>query len=322
MLGNNEYYKFAKFNNHKFHQMRKKVNYLISACRPTQWSKNLIVFAAPLFTFDYENNLLWPSLIAFLSFCLISSAIYLLNDCIDIESDRNHPTKYKRPIAAGHISKRLALLISFILSNLSIILALIISRDLFFVIFIYLFIQICYCLLFKKRPLLDLFCISSGFLLRSFSGLIASNLFLSPWFILSVGLLSLFLAVEKRKAELLVTNKTGIITRTVLNFYSLSLLSRLESTLATSSFICYSLWAAGPTLNGAPTSLMLLTTPLVLIGIFRYQLLSDVVSNSSSGVTNLEFITEKPELVLLKDNGIRLIIFTWIVMTLLIGLLA
>ena len=302
--------------------MEKKIKYFISACRPHQWTKNLIVFAAPLFTFDYGENIWGPSFIAFLSFCLISSAIYLFNDCIDIQSDRNHPVKYKRPIAAGYISQRIALISSLIITILSIILALVISRYLLFIILIYLLIQICYCLQLKKRPLLDLFCISSGFLLRSFSGLIASNLLLSPWFILSVGLLSLFLAVEKRKAELLITQKTGVITRTVLKFYSLSLLSRLESTLATSSFICYSLWAAGPTLNGAPTSLMLLTTPLVLIGIFRYQLLSDLVSNSLIEGKNLEFITEKPELVLLKDKGIRLIIFIWIFMTVTIGILA
>ena len=260
--------------------MKKKFNYLIRACRPNQWTKNLLVFAAPLFTFDYGKNIWSPSFIAFVSFCLISSAIYLFNDCIDIQSDRKHPVKYKRPIAAGFISKKLALLSSFTLIILSIILALMLSRYLLFVILIYLLIQICYCLQLKKTSLLDLFCISSGFLLRSFSGLIASNLLLSPWFILSAGLLSLFLAVEKRKAELLITQKTGVITRTVLKYYSFSLLSRLESTLATSAFICYSLWAAGPTLNGAPTSLMLLTTPLVLIGIFRYQLLGDVVSNS------------------------------------------
>ena len=119
----------------------------------------------------------------------------------------------------------------------------------------------------------------------------------------------------------MVVQKTGIVTRKVLNFYSIPLLLRLESTLATSSFISYSLWASGPSLNGAPTSLMLITVPFVLIGIFRYQLLSDYddpLCKSSGG----GYFTEKPETVLLKDKGIQTIVLSWLAITMIIGFIS
>ena len=100
------------------------------------------------------------------------------------------------------------------------------------------------------------------------------------------------------------------------------MLLRLESNLATSTFICYSLWASGPVVNGASSSLMLLTSPLVLIGIFRYQLLSDQGESISKKDGNYNLITEKPELVLLNDMGIKLIILSWLLLTTIIGFLA
>ena len=294
----------------------------MKSCRPNQWTKNLIVFAGPLFSFILKTDIWLPSCIAFISFCLISSAIYLINDCIDIKADQTHPVKCKRPIAAGFVGKRLATITSIFLIFLSLLTSSFVNNYLSLILLSYFLIQFAYCIQLKRRPLLDLFCISSGFLLRSFSGLAASKLVLSPWFILSVGLLSLFLAVEKRKAELTIYKQTGICTRTVLNYYSLPLLLRLEGTLATSTFMCYSLWAAGPVVNGASSSLMLLTTPLVLIGIFRYQLLGDQEQTTSEDDKNIKLITERPELILLNDNGIRMIVFSWILLTITIGFLA
>ena len=161
--------------------------------------------------------------------------------------------------------------------------------------------------------------ISSGFLLRSLAGVIASDLSFSPWFSLSIGLLSLFLAVEKRKAELKVFLQTGVLTRKVLSRYSLELLNRYESVLTSSTFVSYSLWAAGPSLNGADTELMLLTVPFVLLGIFRYQLLSNISTvKNESGLGN-KFSTESPEEILLNDKGIRLTIFGWFITIILIN---
>jgi len=296
---------------------------LIRACRPRQWSKNLLVFAAPMFAFRFQSvELWWAVAVSLMCFCLLSSAVYLLNDSLDVEADRMHPRKRYRPIAAGLVSVPQALLTSLGFVILSLLLGLTVALPLAAVLLLYLVIQLAYCFRLKREPLLDLFCIASGFLLRAVGGGVAAQLALSPWFLLTVGLLALFLAVEKRKAELNLAEETGVLTRSVLTRYSIPLLLRLETLVATSAFISYSLWAAGPALNGASTSWMLLTVPFVLVGIFRYQLLSDPQeaqrrrhSLEVSGVT-----TESPEEILFADQGIRLTVLAWLGVTALIGL--
>lgn len=297
---------------------------LIRACRPRQWSKNLLVFAAPMFAFRFQSlELWWAVSVSLVCFCLLSSAVYLLNDSLDVEADRMHPRKRYRPIAAGLVSVPQALLTSLGFVILSLLLGLTVALPLAAVFLLYLVIQLAYCFRLKREPLLDLFCIASGFLLRAVGGGVAAQLTLSPWFLLTVGLLALFLAVEKRKAELNLAEETGVLTRSVLTRYSIPLLLRLETLVATSAFISYSLWAAGPALNGASTSWMLLTVPFVLVGIFRYQLLSDPQeaqrrrqSLEVSGVT-----TESPEEILFADQGIRLTVLAWLGVTALIGVM-
>ena len=295
---------------------------LLAACRPRQWTKNLLVFAAPLFAFRFEADVWLPAGGALVAFCLISSAIYLLNDCLDVAADRAHPSKRNRPIAAGLVSVPAALTTAAALAVVSLSFAAWVAPALAGVVLLYGLIQVGYCLQFKRMPLLDLFCIASGFLLRAIAGAVAASLPLSPWFLLTVGLLALFLAIEKRKAELRVAQDRGVITRKVLERYSLPLLLRLESLVATSAFLSYALWAAGPALNGAPTSWMLLTVPFVLVGIFRYQLLSDPEEAERRRALDPERSSEKPEEILLGDLGIKLTLAGWLVTTAVIGLLS
>tara|TARA_Y100001968_G_scaffold330729_1_gene383382 strand:+ start:1220 stop:2146 length:927 start_codon:yes stop_codon:yes gene_type:complete len=294
---------------------------LLKACRPSQWTKNFLVFAAPLFSFQFDPAIWINSVIAFITFCLISGAIYLFNDIQDIASDRIHPAKRFRPIASGNLPVPIALFSSISLFLCSIILALVISIKLGLIILMYGLIQIAYCLRLKKEPLLDILCISSGFLLRALAGVLASDLSFSPWFILTVGLLALFLAVEKRKAELRYYKKSEILTRQVLKRYSLPLLLRFENLLASSAFISYSLWAAGPALNGAISQWMLLSTPFVLIGIFRYQLISDPEESERRKSKGKQLTTEKPEEILLGDKGIKLTILGWLITVFIIGVI-
>ncbi|MCP9788914.1 decaprenyl-phosphate phosphoribosyltransferase [Cyanobium sp. Maggiore-St4-Cus] len=293
---------------------------LLTACRPRQWTKNLLVFAAPLFAFRFEPDEWLLAGGALVAFCLISSAIYLLNDCMDVAADRLHPTKRKRPIAAGLVSVPTALTTAAVLAAASLSLAACVAPALAGVVLMYGLIQVGYCLRLKRMPLLDLFCIASGFLLRAIAGAVATMLQPSPWFLLTVGLLALFLAIGKRKAELRVAQDRGVITRRVLDRYSLPLLLRLESTVATSAFVCYSLWAAGPALRGASTSWMLLTVPFVLVGIFRYQLLSDPDEVERRSILDPDSTSEKPEEILLGDRGIKLTLAAWLVTTAVIGL--
>ena len=214
---------------------------LIRTCRPRQWTKNLLVFAAPLFAFRFEADVWLRAGGALVAFCLISSATYLLNDCLDVAADRAHPSKRYRPIAAGLVSVPAALTTAAVLAGGSLSVAAAVAPALAGVVLLYGLIQVAYCLQLKRVPLLDLFCIASGFLLRAIAGAVAALLPPSPWFLLTVGLLALFLAIEKRKAELRVAQDRGVITRKVLERYSLPLLLRLESTVATSAFMSYSL---------------------------------------------------------------------------------
>ena len=293
---------------------------LLTACRPRQWSKNLLVFAAPLFSFRSDLALWLQAGVALVAFCLISSAIYLFNDCLDVAADRAHPSKRRRPIAAGLVSVPLALFSAVLLALLSLSLAASINAALAFVVLLYGLIQVGYCLQLKRIALLDLFCIASGFLLRAIAGVCAAGLGFSPWFLLTIGLLALFLAIEKRKAELRLSRDRGVITRAVLERYSLPLLLRLESLVATSAFMSYSLWAAGPALNGAPTAWMLLSVPCALVGIFRYQLLSDPDEAERRSLLTPERTTEKPEEILLGDRGIQLVLAAWLLIVVLVGL--
>ncbi|WP_050778448.1 decaprenyl-phosphate phosphoribosyltransferase [Synechococcus sp. CB0205] len=292
---------------------------LLRACRPRQWPKNSLVFAAPLFAFRFEPSIWLRAGAALVAFCLISSAIYLLNDCLDVAADRAHPSKRYRPIAAGLVSVPAALTAAILLAMASLILASSISPALAGVVLLYGFIQVGYCLQLKRMPLLDLFCIASGFLLRAIGGVVAGGFGFSPWFLLTVGLLALFLAIEKRKAELRVAQDLGVITRKVLERYSLPLLLRLESLVATSAFMSYSLWAAGPALNGASTTWMLLSVPFALVGIFRYQLLSDPEEAERRRLLTPERTSEKPEEILLGDRGIQFTLLAWLVSVVVVG---
>ena len=290
-----------------------KVNYLIESTRPRHWIKNLLVFLAPLLTFQFNFEVWFAALISFLVFNLAASSIYLFNDIVDFNSDKVHPKKKFRPIASGKLSIKTAFIISIFLMLSSLIISFKLNTSLFLIIILYIFIQIIYCLKLKKEPLLDIFSIAAGFLLRAIAGGFASNLFISPWFILSVGLLALFLALEKRKAELRLYEVSGINTRKVLDKYSMPLLLRLESIVSTGSFMTYSLWASGPALKGASTSWMLLTVPFVLMGIFRYQFLSDPSIREKQIYQDLYVDSENPVNIFLHDKGMLIIISSWLI---------
>ena len=293
----------------------------IKASRIRQWTKNLLVFAAAIFSKEQSWALWGACALACISFCCISSFIYLINDILDRDSDRQHPRKRFRPIASGALSVPSALTLAIGWCLASLLIALSVNWAVFGTIMIYGMIQLGYCFGLKRQPLLDLFCIASGFLLRAIAGVAASSGHWSPWFLLTVGLLALFLAVEKRKAELRTAIDRGVITRKVLLRYSLPLLQRLESLVSSSSFMAYALWSAGPALRGAETSWMLLSVPFVLVGIFRYQLLSDPEETERRVQDSPNTTTESPEEILLSDRGIQLTLLAWLITVTAVNLL-
>lgn len=287
----------------------------IAALRPRQWTKNLVVFAAPLFAFSIERQTLLGTLLALVLFCCTSSSFYLLNDIADVESDRQHPVKCKRPIAAGLVSIPVAFGMALILLSSALIISWMRSPALGATITAYAVLQVAYNLRLKRMVILDIGAIATGFVLRAYAGAAATGITLSPWFLLCTAMLALFLGVEKRKAELRLATLNGGKMRTVLKRYSLSLLHRMENVVTTGTVVTYALWSSGPAVHGATTSWMLLTLPFVIYGVFRYQLLSDPEEIARRTDTGIEQggKSERPEEVLLTDLPILLTVVGWII---------
>jgi 4-hydroxybenzoate polyprenyltransferase len=286
----------------------------LAALRPRQWTKNLIVFAAPLFAFSIHWSSFWGSLLAFALFCAASSSFYLLNDIADVDSDRRHPVKCKRPIAAGLVSVPIALAMAVVLLGGALSVGWWKSLALGATLTAYAILQVAYNLKLKRTPILDIVAIAAGFVLRALAGFAATQLPLSVWFLLCTAMLALFLGVEKRKAELRLLQLKGGTVRAVLKRYSLPLLTRMESTVTTGAVMSYAIWSSGPQVKGASTPWMMLTLPFVIYGIFRYQLLSDPKERleHSGSESHREERTERPEEILLTDLPILLTVLSWI----------
>lgn len=308
----------------KLHEKLNALKVCLIALRPNQWTKNLLLFAAPFFAFQIDSNTIYSSFAAFSLFCMTSSSFYLLNDLKDIESDRKHPVKSKRPIAAGDISIFTARAIAVLLLLSVFVLSYLYYPALGAVLIGYSLIQIAYNLKLKRIPLLDIGCIASGFVLRTYAGFVVTELSVSLWFLVCTAMFALFLSIEKRKAELRQLQRTGeITTRDVLKVYSLSLLNRMESTVVTGAVMSYAIWSSGWSYNaqiiGAPTPWMILTLPFVIYGIFRYQLIGDFSNEFNCELQNqiqanvpLNQKTEAPEKILLFDQPIRYTIISWL----------
>ena len=290
---------------------------LFLASRPNQWTKNLLVFLAPLFAFSFDTQTLLISIKAFIAFCLISSSIYLINDSIDKDKDKEHPTKKFRAIASGLVSIKSAFILSLVYFSLSFIIGFSINIFFGFILILYFLVQILYCFKLKHIPIIEFFCIASGFILRSVAGGVAANIFISSWFLLSVGMLSLFLAVEKRKAEIVNLRNSKLNTRKVLKSYSLTLINKFEAVLTSSTIMTYSLWAYGPSIGGSKSPFMIITIPLVMLGIFRYQMLSEIKQNRILKKSNINL--ETPEKIIFTDKPIQIIVLSWLLIIIYIG---
>lgn len=284
------------------------------ALRPHQWTKNLIVFAAPLFSLTLDGATWVNSFLAFALFCGASSGFYLINDLVDIEADRRHPVKCHRPIASGVVSKLAATGLAIVLLGGALSLSWFVAIGLGCAIAGYALLQVAYNIRLKHTVLLDVLAISAGFVLRAYGGSAATQIPLSSWLILCAAMLALFLGIEKRKAELRKAELGGT-TRKVLKRYSQALLGRMENMVTTATIITYALWSSGPTVKGASTPWMMLTLPFVIYGVFRYQLLSDPdeVARRRDVNYHLRDKTERPEEVLLTDRPILLTVIAWAV---------
>ncbi len=274
---------------------------LVEAMRPRQWTKNLIVIAPAFFHFKPKPEVWWPSIALAALFCLISSAFYLINDVADRPADRLHPRKRLRPIAAGRVSATQAVFLAGLLAISAFGLVTRLPWQAGLLLLVYCLLQVLYNLWAKYVVLLDLLFIAAGFVVRAGAGASAGQIPLSPWFLLCVGLLAVFLGIEKRKAEITHLAALQGVTRAVLHDYSERLLDKMEQVMVSGGVITYALWSAGPQLNGAPTSAMMLTLPAVIYGAFRYQWLSEQGRD-----------TERPEDLLLTDRPMLWTALCWV----------
>ena len=280
---------------------------LLEALRPRQWTKNLIVLAPDFFRFSLGIETVLPGLIFLALFCVVSSAFYLINDLVDREKDRVHPKKRLRPIAAGRVAPGLAAGLAGLLLCAALGVAWQVSVPGALLLLVYCLLQVLYNVWAKQMVLLDLLFIAAGFVLRAGGGAVASQIPLSPWFLLCVGLLAVFLGIEKRKGEIAHLAGTVGSTRAVLRDYTPRLLERMEQVVVSGGVVTYALWSAGPQLNGAPSPFMMLTVPVVLYGVFRYQWLSEQ-----------GFDTERPEDLIVADRPLLWTAGCWLMVTALV----
>jgi 4-hydroxybenzoate polyprenyltransferase len=267
------------------------------ALRPRQWTKNLLLFAGIIFAAKLGDLSRWSeAFAAFVAYCAASSASYLVNDVRDAPNDRLHPVKRARPIARGELSPRMAEVLAALLIFFAVLLVapLGIASILFLCTFFAL--QAAYTLLLKHIVLLDVMTIGGLFVVRAAAGAAAVEVRISPWLLLCTALLALFLALAKRRGELVLVGAEATPGRPVLEGYSLALVDQLVTVVAASTVISYCLY----TFTARDSKAMMVTIPFVVFGVFRYLLL-----------IHRRDLGEEPEEVLLRDLPILACIAGW-----------
>lgn len=278
---------------------------IIELMRPKQWIKNFFVFAAIIFSGKFmELALLRNNLLTYIIFCVGSSMVYILNDIVDIERDRCHPDKKKRPLPSGRVSKSTAFILVIMLFGLVIFFSyILLDTKILFIILLYIIVNIAYTFKLKNLVIIDVMAIAFGFVLRVESGSIATGAEVSPWLFLCTMLLSLFLALNKRKSELIALKDRSSTSRKILEKYSVNNIDKMLAIVNPSVLIAYCLY----TFSSIQSNTMMFTIPFVLYGIFRYEYLMDV-----------ENIGGKPEDVFQKDKPFLINILLWIIAVIII----
>lgn len=262
---------------------------LVKQMRPRQWSKNLLVFGAFLFSADSMNmEGLLASFVAFLLFCFVSGCVYILNDYVDREADRQHPEKAKRPMASGRLNPMTALLFGAVLLTLSLTAAFLQHVPFGFLLAAYFIMNVSYSLKLKHIVILDIMMIASGFGLRALGGALVIDAGFTSWFLMCVFCISLFLAIGKRRHELLLEHNKAS-HRKVLVSYSETLLNQLSGIVTAMTIMSYSLY----TFISEHSIYLMWTIPCVIYGMFRYLYLIHVLGKGG-----------KPEELLYEDKGI------------------
>ena len=281
------------------------VGNILRIIRPHQWLKNVFVLL-PLF---FGGSLLDPhdiaaAIIAVMAFSFMASAIYCLNDIVDVEDDRRHPVKCRRPIASGQVSVAAAYAMMAVMVALSFASAMLLGEGaagVAAVTAVYLVLNVAYCLWLKRFAILDVCTIAAGFVLRLFAGGIAIGTELSDWIVLMTFLLTLFLSLAKRRDDVLRMNETGRAPRRNTIRYNLEFINQAITITATVTIVCYVMYTVSPeVVRRTGTHYLYLTTVFVITGVLRYLQLT-LVDNRSGDPTRL----------LLSDRVLQAVVALW-----------
>jgi 4-hydroxybenzoate polyprenyltransferase len=276
---------------------RSRARAAFAALRPRQWSKNLLLFAGLIFAAKLGDVTRWlEALLAFGVYCAASSAAYLVNDVRDAEHDREHPVKRLRPVASGELPPATALGLAAVLAAAAFGGAAVLGLGSVGFLAAFLVLQAAYTAGLKHIVLIDVLAIAGLFVVRASAGAEGVDVRISPWLLICTGLLALFLALAKRRAELVLVGAEETPGRPVLEGYSLVLVDQLVTMVAASTVIAYSLY----TFTARDSKAMMATVPFVVYGVFRYLLL-----------LHRHQLGEEPENVLLSDAPLLLTIAGW-----------
>ena len=274
---------------------------VVRTMRPKQWVKNILVLAAPFAGgVLFSGGLALHLAVAFVAFSLAASGIYLVNDANDVAADRAHPTKRRRPIAAGIVPVKLAFAVAAVLLAAAIAISLLASAQLTVVVGVYVAVQLAYCFWLKHQPVLDICIVASGFLLRAVAGGAATGIPLSQWFLLSAGFGSLFMVAGKREAEVALLGQDGE-TRAVLGAYTPAFLRHVRTVASGVAMTAYCLWAFERAQGSAGAIWFELSIVPFVLGVLRYALIVD----SGGGAA--------PEEIVLGDRMLQLMGVIWAV---------
>lgn len=274
---------------------------VLKTARPRQWVKNVLVFAAP-FTAGLigDSEVLLDAVIAFLAFSLVASSVYLINDAIDVEADRAHPTKRNRPIAAGTVPVPVAYVaaVVFFLAGMGV--GLLANPKLLIVLGVYEAVQLGYCFGLKHQPVIDLAIVGSGFLMRSIAGGVAAEISLSQWFLLVTAFGSLFMVAGKRYAEIMLFERTGAKIRSSLKKYSGSYLRFVWATSAAILIMSYCLWAFELQQQAEESVWAVVSMVPFVVAVLRYAV---DVDGGNAG---------EPEEIALRDRVLQVLGASWV----------
>lgn len=290
----------ARATNTSRHKSRTLPQALLASVRPKQWTKNLLLFLALIFA----RTLTDPSLVllaglAFVDFCLLAGATYLVNDLVDLEQDREHPIKRFRPIASGQLPPSVAAAASLALFAPGIALAWAVGTPFLLMAMLYVVLTLSYSFGLKHMVIMDVLAVAAGFVIRAAAGAVAISVPISPWLYVVTILGALFIAISKRRHELLLLQGNAANHRKILEEYSVPLLDQMISVVTSATVIAYSLYTFSAE-NLPKNHAMMLTIPFLLYGIFRYLYL-----------THMKDVGGSPEEVLIADRPLLVTILGW-----------